>query len=94
MDAATDCPQCGSKYPYQDGQLWICPECAHEWSVDLVSSSDPKQEEGVKDANGNLLMTGDTITLIKDLKVKGSSSTVKTGIKIKNIRLVDHNSSA
>jgi len=84
------CPECGSEYTYVDGNMHICPECAHEWST-----TEMVKAEGllVKDANGNVLNDGDTITVIKDLKVKGSSSIVKVGTKVKNIRLVegDHN---
>ena len=83
------CPKCSSAYAYQDGSLWICPECAHEWSNEDVADAAPAQDDGVRDANGNLLATGDTVALTKDLKVKGSSSTVKNGTKVKNIRLVD-----
>jgi len=83
------CPQCGSDYPYQDGSLWICPECAHEWSGDGESAAAAAPEEGVRDANGNPLADGDSVTVIKDLKVKGSSLVVKGGTKVKNIRLVD-----
>lgn len=86
------CPQCGSVYSYEDGALLICPECAHEWSVDSSNSDD---NERIKDANGKVLQDGDSVTVIKDLKVKGSSSVIKVGTKIKNIRLVegydDHN---
>jgi len=82
------CPQCGSEYAYQDGSLWICPECAHEWSADGDVAA-AASEEGVRDANGNLLADGDSVTVIKDLKVKGSSLVVKGGTKVKNIRLQD-----
>lgn len=82
------CPKCGSEYAYQDGTLWTCPECAHEWSEAEAAHESPTHAEGVRDVNGNTLATGDTVTLIKDLKVKGSSSTVKSGTKVKNIRLV------
>nr|MBO2506207.1 alkylphosphonate utilization protein [Bacilli bacterium] len=85
-----NCPKCNSEYTYEDGNLFICPECAHEWSGD-----EQTEEDGliVKDAYGNILQDGDTVTIIKDLKVKGSSSTLKIGTKVKNIRLVegDHN---
>ena len=84
------CPQCQSAFAYQDGNLWICPECAHEWNAaDLVEES---ADAVVRDAHGNPLQDGDTVTLIKDLKVKGSSLVVKVGTKVKNIRLVggDH----
>lgn len=83
------CPQCGSEYTYEDGELYICPECAHEWPKVAA------EEEGlvVRDAHGTILQNGDTITIVKDLKVKGASSALKAGTKVKNIRLVegDHN---
>ena len=85
------CPKCASAYTYSDGPLYICPECAHEWNnAEPVAESD---ELIVKDANGNLLADGDNVTVIKDLKVKGSSSMLKIGTKVKGIRLVegDHN---
>lgn len=80
------CPKCQSPYVYGDGTLFICPECAHEWSQDSTDASDIKI---VRDSNGTELKDGDTVTVIKDLKVKGSSSVVKVGTKVKNIRLVD-----
>lgn len=85
-----NCPKCNSEYTYEDGNLFICPECAYEWSGEEAVETD---ELVVKDANGNILQDGDTVTVIKDLKVKGSSSTLKIGTKVKNIRLVegDHN---
>ncbi|ABE49226.1 zinc ribbon domain-containing protein YjdM [Methylobacillus flagellatus] len=87
MSELPNCPQCSSSYTYQDGALFICPGCAHEWT------SEDEEAAGsdfiVKDANGNLLQDGDTISVIKDLKVKGSSLVVKVGTKVKNIRLVD-----
>lgn len=84
------CPKCGSEYAYQDdGTLWTCPECTHEWSEAEAAHESPAEDEGVRDANGNPLATGDAVTLTKDLQVKGSSSTVKSGTKVKNIRLVD-----
>lgn len=83
-----DCPLCGSVYTYEDGSLFICPECAHEWSPEADAA--PQEEQKVyRDANGNVLQDGDTVTVIKDLKVKGSSSVVKIGTRVKNIRLVD-----
>ncbi len=81
------CPQCKSEHVYQDGSLWMCPECAHEWNPE--AAPDAAQEPGVRDANGNALSDGDSVTVIKDLKVKGSSLVVKGGTKVKNIRLVD-----
>ena len=80
------CPECGSPYAYEDGALLICPECAHEWSIDADLAPDSKV---FKDANGNRLVDGDTVTVIKDLKVKGSSLVVKVGTKVTNIRLID-----
>ena len=87
MNTLPPCPLCNSVYTYAEGDVYICPECAHEWSKagDAVA-----QEQKVwKDAHGNLLQDGDTVTLVKDLKIKGSSSVVKGGTKVKNIRLVD-----
>ncbi|WP_295802421.1 zinc ribbon domain-containing protein YjdM [uncultured Microbulbifer sp.] len=88
MSEIPSCPQCQSSYAYEDRGLFVCPECGHEWSA---SDTAAPAEEGlvVKDSNGNLLQDGDTITVIKDLKVKGSSSVVKVGTKVKNIRLVE-----
>ncbi|MCR8978862.1 zinc ribbon domain-containing protein YjdM [Brevibacillus laterosporus] len=83
-----NCPKCISEYTYQDGSLFICPECAHEWSLELESDNN-EDKRIIKDANGNVLNDGDTVTVIKDLKVTGSSSVVKIGTKVKNIRLVD-----
>jgi len=87
MSTLPACPQCQSEYTYEDGDNYICPECAHEWSKVVAADSD--EVKVVRDANGNVLQDGDTITVIKDLKVKGSSSVVKVGTKVKNIRLVD-----
>lgn len=80
------CPKCNSAYTYVDGALLICPECAHEWSADDRLNPDAKS---FRDANGNLLHDGDTVTVIKDLKVKGSSLVVKVGTKVPNIRLIE-----
>ena len=82
------CPKCSSEYTYEDGAMYVCPECAHEWSADS-SVADDDDALVIKDANGNLLQDGDTVTVIKDLKVKGSSSVVKVGTRVKNIRLVE-----
>lgn len=81
------CPQCNSEYTYEDGVMLVCPACGHEWSADDSQNAD----EGliVMDSNGNRLEDGDSVTVIKDLKVKGSSSVVKVGTKVKNIRLVE-----
>lgn len=86
MSNLPKCPECGSEYTYEDRNLFICPECAHEWTMESENTEDIKV---VKDSNGNILNDGDTITIIKDLKVKGSSSTLKQGTKVKNIRLID-----
>ena len=82
------CPKCNSEYTYEDGAMLICPECAHEWSADGAAGADDEAKV-IKDASGNVLEDGDTVTVIKDLKVKGTSLVVKVGTKVKNIRLVD-----
>ncbi|MFC5313120.1 zinc ribbon domain-containing protein YjdM [Azospirillum rugosum] len=87
-DAHVNCPKCNSEYAYQDGELWICPECAHEWNP-LAAVAEESGADAVRDANGNPLADGDSVTVIKDLKVKGSSLVVKGGTKVKNIRLTD-----
>lgn len=86
--ALPNCPKCNSEYTYEDGSLLICPECAYEWSLD-AEADQSEDEKVIKDANGNVLQDGDTVTVIKDLKVKGTSLVVKIGTKVKNIRLVD-----
>ncbi len=83
------CPRCQSIYSYADRDLWVCPECAHEWNTSTTLVPSLKAERVVRDAHGNNLQDGDSVTVIKDLKVKGSSSSVKIGTKVKNIRLVD-----
>ena len=88
MSDLPKCPECCSEYTYEDRGLFVCPECAHEWSMHIAEES-AEDEKVIKDANGNVLNDGDTITVIKDLKVKGSSLVVKVGMKVKNIRLVD-----
>ena len=92
MSNLPQCPKCSSEYTYEDGNIYVCPECACEWSKDAVIEN-TDQELVVRDANGNLLQDGDTVTVVKGLKIKGSSSSVKVGTKVKNIRLVegDHN---
>ena len=83
------CPQCGLENTYPDADNYVCPDCAHEWPQLATSDSDEAAGDGVvRDANGNLLQDGDAVILVKDLKVKGSSSTLKKGTKIKSIRLV------
>ena len=82
-----NCPKCNSEYTYEDGTMLICPECFYEWSLEDTNSTDT--ENIVKDSNGNILQDGDSITIIKDLKVKGATSDLKRGTKVKNIRLID-----
>lgn len=87
MSDLPNCPSCSSEYTYQDQSMLVCPECGHEWPADAEVSQ--QSDTAVLDANGNVLQDGDSITVIKDLKVKGSSAVVKVGTKVKNIRLVD-----
>jgi protein PhnA len=91
MPAEPKCPKCGSEFTYEDGGLWVCPECSHEWTTHEAeqAAQAPAKEAGVVDAFGNALVTGDSVSVLKDLKVKGSSLVVKVGTKVKNIRLVD-----
>ncbi len=91
MSGLPPCPQCNSEYTYADEANYVCPECAHEWPQQSATPAE-EPEQVVRDANGNLLSDGDSVTVIKDLKVKGSSLVVKVGTKVKNIRLVqgDH----
>ncbi len=88
MSALPPCPKCGSEFTYEDGAMLMCPECAHEWAPGAVADA---AETGrvIKDSLGNILQDGDSVTVIKDLKIKGSSSVVKVGTKVRNIRLVD-----
>ena len=88
MSELPPCPQCSSAYTYEDRDMYVCPECAYEWPQSGMEES-TDDEAVIKDRNGNVLSDGDTVTVIKDLKVKGSSSVVKVGTKVKNIRLVD-----
>lgn len=86
------CPKCQSENVYQDGNLWVCPECAHEWMQGTESAATAEEavvDTATRDANGNVLVDGDSVVVIKDLKIKGSSSVVKGGTKVKNIRIVD-----
>ncbi|UFZ05389.1 alkylphosphonate utilization protein [Bradyrhizobium ontarionense] len=87
MTDAMTCPQCRSEHAYQDGALWVCPECGHEWSGDAANAAAAGDDVSIRDANGNVLADGDSVIVIKDLKVKGSSSVVKGGTKVRNIRL-------
>jgi protein PhnA len=87
MSTLPPCPQCGSAFTYEDGDNFVCPECAHEWPQKAAAGAD--EGRVIRDSNGNVLQDGDTVTVIKDLKIKGSSSVVKVGTKVKNIRLVE-----
>ncbi|HRO35575.1 zinc ribbon domain-containing protein YjdM [Thauera sp.] len=88
MSSLPRCPACNSEYTYEDGDNFVCPECAHEWPQQGSAEATEAQKVW-KDANGNVLQDGDSVTVIKDLKVKGSSLVVKVGTKVKNIRLVE-----
>jgi protein PhnA len=84
------CPHCNSEYTYEMGALLVCPECAHEWSPsENEDAAGGETEQVVKDSVGNVLADGDTVTVVKDLKVKGSSTSIKVGTKVRNIRLVN-----
>lgn len=88
MHSLPPCPKCQSDYTYEDGRLIICPECSYEWSKEAIEE-EQNSPLIIKDANGQILNNGDTVTVIKDLKIKGSSQVVKVGTKVKNIRLVE-----
>lgn len=88
MSTLPPCPKCQSEYTYEDGILLVCPECAHEWSAQEAEPADTG-ERVYRDSAGNVLQDGDTVTVIKDLKPKGSSNVIKMGTHVKNIRLVD-----
>jgi protein PhnA len=89
MNTFPPCPQCHSEFTYEDGNVYICPECAHEWSAMVQAEHSEPQNKEIRDAVGNMLNDGDSVTVIKDLKVKGSSLIVKVGTKVKNIRLIE-----
>lgn len=89
MTDLPSCPKCNSVYTYEDNSIFICPECAHEWTLSQTKIEQDPEEIIVKDANGTILKDGDSITVIKDLKVKGATSALKVGTRVKNIRLVD-----
>lgn len=94
MSELPKCPKCEADYTYQDGLLLVCPSCAHEWNPAIKNDADDEDElaeadVAIRDANGNVLQTGDSVVVIKDLKVKGSSLVVKGGTKVKNIRIVE-----
>ena len=86
MKTLPNCPKCNSEYTYEDGNLMVCPECSYEWNPEIEAAENA--EKVYKDVNGNVLVDGDTVSVIKDLKVKGSSLVVKKGTKVRNIRFV------
>ncbi len=88
MSSLPKCPKCSSEYTYEDATMYVCPECAHEWPKQAATES-AEQARVVRDAFGNVLSDGDSVTVIKDLKIRGSSSVVKVGTKVRNIRLVE-----
>ncbi|RYZ78642.1 MAG: alkylphosphonate utilization protein, partial [Proteobacteria bacterium] len=85
MSEPTKCPKCGGEYIYQDRDLWICPDCSNEWAANSSAEAEDTVDGAtvVKDAHGNVLQDGDSVTVIKDLKIKGSSNVVKVGTKVK-----------
>ncbi|MFM6840831.1 MAG: zinc ribbon domain-containing protein YjdM [Candidatus Planktophila sp.] len=85
-DQLPPCPECKSEYSYEMGEILVCPECAHEWNPNDVEIETSRV---IKDASGNVLQDGDDVTIVKDMKVKGSSNTLKVGTKVRSIRLVD-----
>lgn len=89
MSHLPSCLQCKSEFTYEDGAFYICPECAHEWPQDSTLSETSELKPEIRDAVGNVLNDGDAVTVIKDLKVKGSSLVVKVGTKVKSIRLIE-----
>ena len=89
MDGAMNCPKCNSEHAYHDGSLWVCPECAHEWSAEADTAAAASPEAGVRDAHPHPLKDGDSVIVLKELKVKGWSSVIKGGTKVRNIRLTE-----
>ncbi len=88
MSALPACPKCQSEYTYEDGAAFVCPECAHEWTAQAAEATEDAGKV-YRDSAGNVLQDGDTVTVIKDLKLKGSGGVIKMGTKVKGIRLVD-----
>ncbi len=86
MNSLPNCPKCNSEYVYEDGNLLVCPECSFEWNPEHF-----EDENTIKDVNGNTLNNGDTVIVVKDLKVKGYSTSIKSGTKVKNIKLIPDN---
>ncbi len=89
MSTLPNCPKCNSEYTYEDGDLFICPECAHEWPKNSSETTTAEDQLIVRDANGNILVDGDNVTVVKDLKIKGTSSVIKVGTKAKIVRIVE-----
>lgn len=89
MTTIPPCPKCQSAYAYEDRGLLICPECGHEWAITSALLEEEAIQKIVRDSNGTVLQDGDTITVVKDLKIKGSSAVVKVGTKVKNIRIIE-----
>lgn len=89
MSSLPKCPKCSSEFTYEDSSNFVCPECAYEWPIAAAAAEGVEEKRVVRDAYGTVLNDGDSVTVIKDLKVKGSSSVVKVGTKVKSIRLVD-----
>ncbi|MFZ4076661.1 MAG: zinc ribbon domain-containing protein YjdM [Legionellaceae bacterium] len=89
MNKIPSCPICASDYTYEDGLFFVCPECTHEWAKATALNVPPEEARIIKDGHGTILQDGDTVTVIKDLKVKGSSMIVKVGTRVKNIRLIE-----
>ena len=86
-----NCPKCDAEYTYEDGALLVCPMCAHEWTAAETDAAETADQDAViRDAVGNELQDGDAVTVIRDLKVKGSSTSIKVGTKVKSIRLLDN----
>ncbi len=83
------CDHCSSEYTYVAGLMYICPECGHEWPIQTENKTEVEASSAVKDAHGNILQDGDSVTIIKDIKVKGAQSPLKAGLKVKSIRIVD-----
>jgi len=89
MSTLPNCPKCNSEYTYEDGDLFICPECAHEWPKNSSETTTAEDQLIIRDANGNILVDGDNVTVVKDLKIKGTSSVIKVGTKAKIVRIVE-----
>lgn len=89
MPSQTTCPKCNGENIYEDSNLWMCPDCSHEWIPAIATAGSVTEDTSIRDAFGNMLITGDTVTVVKELKIKGTSSVVKVGTKVKNIRLVE-----